>query len=382
MKQSEVLIMNKPTENATTDAIVSVIVPVCNAAYYLKKSVGSILRQTCRDLEIILVDDGSTDKSGEICDGFAAKDPRVKVIHKANGGVSSARNAGLDAASGKYVTFVDDDDWLPENAVDTLLQAMISRNADISAGMIQVIGLVSSKLMGFRGDCTVHCDNTDELTGFIQVIKEFPSACAKLMRKDVITRNRLRFDEQMNYGEDTLFMWQYISCCQVISAVSDIVYHYSKIVENNSTAGVYADKSIWIFQCFQALWQLFSEEQRKDRRVQSLLLEKVLSSFAGSCAACCANIPHNEAVSAIGRIAAYYEPYIEVLYNTSEKKESISCHTNEQKNAVWAEYVLCRDYEAVYRCFPATGSPPKKSIRKFLASVKRWCVYRFTFEMR
>ena len=90
----------------------SVIVPVYNVAAYLPRCVDSLLEQNGVELEILLVDDGSTDASGSICDGYAARDSRVKVIHKENGGLSSARNAGLDAAEGEYLTFVDSDDYL------------------------------------------------------------------------------------------------------------------------------------------------------------------------------------------------------------------------------------------------------------------------------
>ena len=100
---------------------VSIIVPIYNVEKYLKKCVNSIINQTYKSLEIILVDDGSPDRSGALCDRLAEKDSRIRVIHKANGGVSTARNAGIEAATGEYICFVDSDDWLPENAVWDLL---------------------------------------------------------------------------------------------------------------------------------------------------------------------------------------------------------------------------------------------------------------------
>ena len=93
-------------------AKISVIVPVYNVESYLARCVDSILAQTYQNLEIILVNDGSRDASGSICDAYAQKDSRITVIHKENGGLSSARNAGIDAASGEYLTFVDSDDWI------------------------------------------------------------------------------------------------------------------------------------------------------------------------------------------------------------------------------------------------------------------------------
>ena len=104
--------------------LISVIVPIYDVESYLPKCVESVLRQTYTNLEIILVDDGSPDNSGKICDDFAARDPRVRVIHKENGGLSSARNAGLDAAHGEYITFLDSDDWIAEDAYEHLLSVL------------------------------------------------------------------------------------------------------------------------------------------------------------------------------------------------------------------------------------------------------------------
>ena len=119
---------------------ISVIVPVYNVEYYLKQCLDSIVNQTYRNLEIILVDDGSTDSSGDICDEYAQIDARIKVIHKENGGVSSARNAALDLCTpgGDLVAFVDSDDWLELNMYETLLEQIYLYNADIASCKISI----------------------------------------------------------------------------------------------------------------------------------------------------------------------------------------------------------------------------------------------------
>lgn len=111
---------------------ISVIVPVYNVAPYLKECVNSVIGQTLSDLEIILIDDGSTDGSGAICDGYAQKDDRIKVIHKPNGGLSEARNAGLDIATGEYIGFVDSDDYIDTDMYEILYHNAINLKADIS----------------------------------------------------------------------------------------------------------------------------------------------------------------------------------------------------------------------------------------------------------
>jgi len=118
---------------------ISIIIPVYNVAPYIQKCLQSIQQQTYRELEIILVDDGSTDNSGQICDEFSALDRRFRVLHKENGGVSSARNAGIDLASGQYIAFVDPDDYLSHGFYENLYNAIIEQNADFAiAGIIAI----------------------------------------------------------------------------------------------------------------------------------------------------------------------------------------------------------------------------------------------------
>lgn len=109
----------------------SIIVPIYNVEQYLENCINSILNQTYRNFELILVDDGSPDKSGEICDKYKSSDDRVKVIHKKNGGLSSARNAGLEIATGQYIGFVDSDDWIDRDMYDKLLNLAEKNEADI-----------------------------------------------------------------------------------------------------------------------------------------------------------------------------------------------------------------------------------------------------------
>lgn len=116
------------------DTLVSVIIPVYKVEPYLRQCIESVLAQTHSALDIILVDDGSPDRCGEICEEYAARDNRIRVIHQPNGGLSAARNSGLDAARGEYVTFVDSDDFVAENYVETLLKWISDSGADIACG--------------------------------------------------------------------------------------------------------------------------------------------------------------------------------------------------------------------------------------------------------
>ena len=113
---------------------ITVIVPVYNVEHYLDKCLDSVIKQTYKNIEIIVVNDGSTDNSGEICQEYAQKDNRIVYIEKENGGLSDARNAGLDQMTGSYVTFVDSDDWIEQDYVETLYQKITEYQADIAIG--------------------------------------------------------------------------------------------------------------------------------------------------------------------------------------------------------------------------------------------------------
>ncbi len=116
------------------EELISVIVPVYNVEKYLEKCIDSIINQTYKNIEILLIDDGSTDSSGEICDRYAIKDKRILVFHKENGGLSDARNKGIDIATGKYISFIDSDDYVEENYISFLYEILKKFDADISMG--------------------------------------------------------------------------------------------------------------------------------------------------------------------------------------------------------------------------------------------------------
>lgn len=127
-------------QNDKERPLISVIVPIHNMENYLSKCVASVMAQTYQHFELILVDDGSTDASGALCDGYAAQDARVRVIHRENGGISAARNAGLDAAQGEYLAQIDSDDWVSPTYLETLLSLCLRNNVPLSACNHYIVG--------------------------------------------------------------------------------------------------------------------------------------------------------------------------------------------------------------------------------------------------
>ena len=203
---------------------ITIIVPVYNTEKYLHRCIDSILAQTFTDFELLLVDDGSKDNSGTICDEYAAKDSRVRVFHKENGGVSSARNLGLDNAQGEWITFVDSDDWLEKNALYNLI---VINNADLIIGAMHfehdnVIGVFPDirRLEGRMLDLLL-AENIDH--------HSISGPCAKLFKRSIINNNLLRFSESLTFGEDAFFVKQYIEQSLSIRATDALCYHYNDI---------------------------------------------------------------------------------------------------------------------------------------------------------
>ena len=178
----------------------SIIVPVYQVEDYLVRCVDSILTQTFEDYELILVDDGSLDKSPQICDQYALQDGRIKVLHKSNGGLSSARNAGLDVASGDYVIFVDSDDWLEQGCLLTFNKILNEHPVDV---------LMTVKTSVYSDKSFLEVDNFEEYlqngfdkeraTDWILYYAKSVGAPNKIIKREIIEKNNLRFLERQQF---------------------------------------------------------------------------------------------------------------------------------------------------------------------------------------
>lgn len=220
--------------------LITIIVPVYKVEQYLENCIDSIIRQTYKKLEIILVDDGSPDRCPYICDEYARKDNRIRVIHKANGGLSDARNAGLDAATGEYIAFVDSDDCIHDNMIERLYRALAESNADISmCGFIYV---------------------NEEYQSILNLNRESPIKDEILSREQVINKlfeykywyyffvwnklyKRRLFDNiRFPYGrlcEDSYIAHHLFGQCEKVVSISDTLYYY--LQRSNSIMGYFYD---------------------------------------------------------------------------------------------------------------------------------------------
>lgn len=201
---------------------ISVIVPIYKTEAYLRRCVDSILAQTFTDFELILVDDGSPDKCYAICEDYKAKDSRVIVVHKKNGGVSSARNAGLDAVRGEFVTFVDSDDYVKPAYLRELLESgadFVCQNGDI----LKEDGTIAYK----RPIETFHTQNLSAEDVYRMVYDDsLGYTWGKALRSDIIRKNHIQFRENMKFMEDTLFMTEYALKCNSVAAEDISNYCY------------------------------------------------------------------------------------------------------------------------------------------------------------
>ena len=202
--------------------LISVIIPVYNVEDYLAKCVASVLNQTYDKLEILLVDDGSTDSSGMLCEGLSKSDRRIKVIHKINGGLSSARNAGLETATGSFISFIDSDDYLADDFYETLLNVAVKDRTIASSHIVRVDenGVITRRSDPHISGGSI---STEEFVRELLLHIGDVSVCSKLFRRDLI--GSLRFDES-KLNEDLLFITELLPKIDKINFTGRVGYYY------------------------------------------------------------------------------------------------------------------------------------------------------------
>lgn len=253
---------------------VSIIVPVHNAQATLERCVNSIIHQEFTEFEVLLVDDGSTDASGAICDAFAAKDERVTVLHKENSGVSDARNLGLSRAKGTYLQFVDSDDWITPDATKRFVKTAEEAHCDlVIADFYRVVG----KRLSPKG-------NIDEAGPFSREryaahMMENPAdfyygvLWNKLFRREIVEKYGLRMDPSVSWCEDFMFNLEYIRHAKVFCSIQIPLYYYVKTKGSLVSQGMSLAKTVRmkraVFDCYTNFYKnVFSEEDYEKIRFQ------------------------------------------------------------------------------------------------------------------
>jgi glycosyltransferase family protein len=207
---------------------ISIIVPIYNAEPYLKKCIDSILNQTFKDYELILVNDGSRDRSGKICDDYALQDNRIRVFHKENGGQATARNLAIEVAKGDYIGFIDSDDWIEPDMYELLYQLCIEHECDI-ANCTTMIYFKNRTLINGEYPLVIH-DRFEAMRTMLEGKLYDEVVCTKLIKKELL--KNVRFPTGIMY-EDTAFTYKVIDNCHKLASLGVPKYHYVK--HDNST---------------------------------------------------------------------------------------------------------------------------------------------------
>lgn len=227
------------------DKLVSVIVPVYNVENYLKKCIDSLCQQTYKNLEIILIDDGSPDGCGKICDEYALKDQRIVVIHKKNGGLSSARNAGLDIVKGNYIGFVDSDDWIEETMYEKMISFLQDNHCDIVECAVNLI--VGDKTVNYKKSANEVLDGKSALERQLKAQNDnyMPriAVWSKLFKKDFWENRRFPVGK---IHEDYMLTCEALYCSKKIGFIKEGLYNHLLTNSSSIMNSRFAEKDLFL----------------------------------------------------------------------------------------------------------------------------------------
>lgn len=276
---------------------VSVIVPIYNVEKYLRRSIESIQKQTLKDIEIILVNDGSSDGSIAICEEYQKKDNRIEIIDKSNGGVSSARNAGLEIAKGDYIGFVDPDDWIEPNMYEDLYKQIKTSDTDVCMCnyVIENNGKSIPNLLNIKQvllekedivrQIVAEMIGSSSLNSAGQTI--MGSVCRLIVKKELINNNNFRFELGIPLMEDLIFCIQILLKSKKVSINTGLNYHY--IINSNSSVFSYRENMIDIQR---NVYSYLEKLLKKDKKVYSIVEKRLNFRYTNMCIGSIANEVH------------------------------------------------------------------------------------------
>ncbi|MGN1123076.1 MAG: glycosyltransferase family 2 protein [Eubacterium sp.] len=240
--------------------MISIIVPIYKVEKYIRQCVDSIISQTLKDIEIILVDDGSPDNCPSICDEYAGKDGRVRVVHKENGGLISARKAGLEASSGEYVCFVDGDDWIEPDMYEHISRSINETNADCVITQFYYeypnnptkSDYKLSKKLYSRAEIEEEIFPTMLFDNQYYRFGIYPNCWTKTFKRELLEKHLMDTDDRIRMGEDIAFTYPCLMECQTIAFIDRALYHY-RINPESMTKAYDPDLQNIIYLPYEAL---------------------------------------------------------------------------------------------------------------------------------
>jgi glycosyltransferase involved in cell wall biosynthesis len=282
--------------------IVSVILPVYNCERYLVKCLDSILTQTYKSLEVIIINDGSSDSSREIAERYTKQDKRIKLVNQGNNGVSASRNVGLKNSIGKYVLFIDSDDYIENNMIEFLINSAEKYNAQITASGLFIEESSSDHIrktwesIAFNGGENIILNNEELKRIFPEKLSTtgFRAVFAKLYRLDYIKQNNAFFDPEISLGEDYLFNLPLFRNIDRYVYVTKPLYHYNTGYSNNTLSRKYRadlfEIGLKIFNATRSILNSWNTDQKHfDRHLYELLFNHMRLVFENEASLCNTN---------------------------------------------------------------------------------------------
>lgn len=296
---------------------ISIIVPVYNAEKYLGRCIDSILAQSFKDFELILINDGSTDSSQEICDKYSLFDNRVKVISQENSGASSARNTGLSKAIGEFICFVDADDFVGKEYLSCMLNIVDNKTDLICQGLTcvkkgseSVIGFDKEEIFAIDNDCSFF----DKY-----ILFRFCGSYCKLFKRCLIQENNIKFSSKIICAEDFDFILKYLRCCNYIKVTPSANYYYEHH-ENSVSSNIYKFNEEYsglcqLYKSTNELIQLKNDESYGKQKLNLITyyIQRVIFSNYKN------NYAHKERINNLKSIDNIFYTYFE-KYHTPETK--------------------------------------------------------------
>ncbi|AQQ52393.1 glycosyltransferase family 2 protein [Planococcus lenghuensis] len=347
---------------------VSVIVPVYNAEAHLHYSVASILKQTYKNIELILINDGSADDSGRLCENYAEKDTRVKVIHQANAGPSAARNAGLEAATGTYIQFADSDDFLEPEMTEKLVRAMRSDTQLVICGYKDVLwngsDIICLKSSSFKKAGTYR--KFELLPWFGELFKDYyiHFNWNKLYDAALIRDMGIVFDQEIIRGEDLLFNLNYLDRCHGINILPEALYNYSHSNDQSITS---------IFRP-----NLFENQQMLLAEVRSFLCrnqvysgqnkESIENFYLMRIEACFSNLFHPNSTLSARSIKKYME---EIIFDKQVNESVLYLQRCDFEKKLLGKLIRSRAIDVLYGYYYGK-SLLKRRMQAFNVAPRKW----------
>lgn len=240
--------------------MISIVIPVYNVVSYLNKCLDSIINQEYKDWECILIDDGSTDGSGIICDQYSKISKQIKVIHQINQGVSIARNKGMSYAKGDYITFIDSDDWVDNTYLSDLVKGLNKNTEIVVSGIIQEFP--DNKQITFSlPDNICFSIKTENTNIFVKMNEKslLYGPVAKLYKRSIIQKYNILFPKKCSYGEDLIFNYQYLNYINTITYIACSNYHY-RIIGSGTLSSSFRPEQ---FEIDYSQWKLLKSFYQK-----------------------------------------------------------------------------------------------------------------------